>query len=79
MAAGGRAITVQADVTKASDVRALVEGTVTEFGPIDILVNNAGSLVERMRLLELTEERFDKVIALNLKSAFSVRRPSLVL
>ena len=70
VAAGGRAITVQADVTKASDVRALVERTVTEFGPIDILVNNAGSLVERMRLLELTEERFDEVIALNLKSAF---------
>ena len=70
VAAGGRAITVQADVTKASEVRVLVERTVAELGPIDILVNNAGSLVERMRLLELTEERFDEVIALNLKSAF---------
>ena len=70
LAKGGRAITVQADVTKAADVRALVDRTVAELGPIDILVNNAGSLVERMRLLELTEERFDEVIALNLKSAF---------
>ena len=70
VAAGGRAIIVQADVTKAADVRALVDRTVTEFGPINILVNNAGSLVERLRLLELTEERWDEVINLNLKSAF---------
>lgn len=70
IAAGGRAIIVQADVTKAADVRALVERTVTEFGPADILVNNAGSLVERLRLLELTEARWDEVINLNLKSAF---------
>jgi 3-oxoacyl-[acyl-carrier protein] reductase len=69
-AAGGRAITVQADVTRSSDVRRLVEETVAAFGPIDILVNNAGSLVQRLRLLELTEERWDEVISLNLKSAF---------
>lgn len=70
LAAGGRAIIVQADVTKAAEVKALVERTVAELGPIDILVNNAGSLVERLRLLELTEERWDEVINLNLKSAF---------
>jgi 3-oxoacyl-[acyl-carrier protein] reductase len=68
--AGGKAITVQADVTRATDVQALVQRTVAEFGPIDILVNNAGSLVERLRILELTEERWDEVIDLNLKSAF---------
>ncbi len=67
---GGSAIAIQADVTKASDVKALVERTNTELGPIDILVNNAGSLVERLRILELTEERWDEVIDLNLKSAF---------
>lgn len=67
---GGSAIVVQANVTRASDVRSLVEKTVAEFGPIDILVNNAGSLVERLRILELTEERWDEVIDLNLKSAF---------
>ncbi|HSS20426.1 MAG TPA: 3-oxoacyl-ACP reductase family protein [Pyrinomonadaceae bacterium] len=67
---GGSAIAVQADVTKASEVQALVETTVAEFGPIDILVNNAGSLVERLKILELTEERWDEVIDLNLKSAF---------
>ncbi|HMZ23171.1 MAG TPA: SDR family NAD(P)-dependent oxidoreductase, partial [Blastocatellia bacterium] len=50
LAAGGRAVTIQADVTKSADVRALVEKTVAAFGPVDILVNNAGSLVERLRL-----------------------------
>jgi 3-oxoacyl-[acyl-carrier protein] reductase len=69
-AAGGSAIVIQADVTRASEVQALVEQTVAEFGPIDILVNNAGSLVERLKILELSEERWDEVIDLNLKSAF---------
>ena len=68
--AGGRAMVVQGDVTRASDVQSLVEQTINEFGAIDILVNNAGSLVERMKILELTEERWDEVIDLNLKSAF---------
>jgi len=70
VSAGGSAIVVQADVTRASEVQALTERTVAEFGPIDILVNNAGSLVERLKILELTEERWDEVIDLNLKSAF---------
>ncbi|MDQ1638959.1 MAG: glucose 1-dehydrogenase [Pyrinomonadaceae bacterium] len=68
--AGGSAIVVQANVTRAGEVQSLVEQTVNEFGPIDILVNNAGSLVERLKILELTEERWDEVIDLNLKSAF---------
>ena len=70
VAAGGSAIAAQADVMQVHDVESLVERTVTELGPIDILVNNAGSLVERLRILELTEERWDEVIHLNLKSAF---------
>lgn len=71
---GGRAIIIGADVTRGADVRALVERTVGELGPVDILVNNAGSLVERLRLLDLTEERWDEVIDLNLKSAFLCSR-----
>ena len=68
--AGGHAIAVQADVAQANDVEALVKRTVDELGAVDILVNNAGSLIERLRILELTEERWDEVIDLNLKSAF---------
>ncbi len=68
--AGGRATVIQADVMRGADVRALVARAVEELGPVDILVNNAGSLVERLKILELTEERWDEVIDLNLKSAF---------
>jgi 3-oxoacyl-[acyl-carrier protein] reductase len=67
---GGHAITIQADVTRTRDIKALVERATHELGPIDILVNNAGSLVERLKILELSEERWDEVINLNLKSAF---------
>ena len=71
IAAGdGRAVTVQADVSRADGVQALVARVTRELGPVDILVNNAGSLVERLKILELTEARWDEVIDLNLKSAF---------
>ena len=69
-AAGGRAIAVQADVTRLDDVHELVNRANAELGPVAILVNNAGSLVERLKLLELTEEKWDAVVDLNLKSAF---------
>lgn len=69
VAAGGVAIAIAADVRRAADVRALVDRAATELGPIDILVNNAGSLVARLGIRELTEERLDEILALNLKSA----------
>ena len=70
LAGGGRAITVRADVTRAAEVKSLVERAVKALGPIDVLVNNAGSLIERLKILELTEARWDEVLNLNLKSAF---------
>jgi 3-oxoacyl-[acyl-carrier protein] reductase len=70
VAHGGSAIVIQADVKQATEVESLIERTQDELGPIDILVNNAGSLIERLRILDLTEERWDQVIDLNLKSAF---------
>src|SRR5262245_55929522 len=48
VSSGGRAIALQADVTRASDVDALVRRSTEEFGPVDVLVNNAGSLIERL-------------------------------
>ena len=71
---GGNAVVIQADVTRTSQVESLVEQTVAELGPVDILVNNAGSLIERLKILELTEARWDEVIDLNLKSAFLCSR-----
>jgi len=67
---GGKVITVQADVTSAAEVEALIKKTKDEFGTVDVLVNNAGSLIERLRILDMSEERWDQVIDLNLKTAY---------
>jgi 3-oxoacyl-[acyl-carrier protein] reductase len=67
--ADGTAIAICSDVRQADEIRALVKRSTDELGPIDILVNNAGSLIERQKLLEITEERWDEVMNLNLKSA----------
>jgi 3-oxoacyl-[acyl-carrier protein] reductase len=66
---GGKAIAVRADVRKATEIRTMLETVITQFGPIDVLVNNAGSLVERQRILEVTEQRWNDIMALNLTSA----------
>lgn len=71
--AGSRAIAVKADVTRAEEVRELFRRTYEEFGRIDVLVNNAGISVPR-KLLELEEEVWDKVIAVNLKGQFLCAR-----
>ncbi|MGH9897733.1 MAG: SDR family NAD(P)-dependent oxidoreductase [Pyrinomonadaceae bacterium] len=68
--AGGCAIIIQADITRYDDIRMLINRATDGLGAIDILVNNAGSLIERLKIPELTEERWDEVINLNLKSAF---------
>ena len=67
--AGGRAITIRADVRKPDQILPLATQAATELGPIDILVNNAGSLIERQKIAEITAERWDEVMDLNLKSA----------
>lgn len=66
---GGEAEIFQADVSRGDQVRSLVADVTTNFGPIDILVNNAGSLLERLPIAKITEERWDAVMDLNLKSA----------
>jgi NAD(P)-dependent dehydrogenase (short-subunit alcohol dehydrogenase family) len=68
--AATRALAIQADVTKNSEIERMVREVEAELGGIDILVNNAGSLVERLKTLELTEDRWDEVMNLNAKSAF---------
>jgi 3-oxoacyl-[acyl-carrier protein] reductase len=68
-AEGGAAIAIRADLRNPEEARKLVAATVDELGPIDILVNNAGSLVKRMTIGDLTEQGWDEVMDLNLKSA----------
>jgi 3-oxoacyl-[acyl-carrier protein] reductase len=66
---GGRAITVGADVSLAAAVTGMVAGVERELGPVDILINNAGIAINRP-VDELTEEDFDRTMAVNLKSVF---------
>jgi glucose 1-dehydrogenase len=67
--AGGKGQIVQADVSNVAAIQTLVEKTVQAFGRLDIMVNNCG-MEARKSLLETTEPQFDKVIAVDLKSAF---------
>ncbi len=67
--AGGKAIAVAADVSKAADVDALISGAVTEFGRLDIMVNNAG-IEKKMPFLETPEDYWDLVVSINLKGPF---------
>jgi 3-oxoacyl-[acyl-carrier protein] reductase len=67
--AGGTAMTISADVRKPDQILPFVNRVTAELGPIDILVNNAGSLIERQTIAEMTPERWDEVMDLNLKSA----------
>jgi 3-oxoacyl-[acyl-carrier protein] reductase len=66
---GGRAIAIAADVSQAAAVAKMVEQVTSSLGGIDILVNNAGVAIVR-GVDDLTEDDFDRTIAVNLKSAF---------
>ena len=68
-AAGGRAVGVEADVTQARGLEAMVTAAVQNFGRLDALVNNAG-METRTSILDTTEEQYEKVLDVNLKSAF---------
>jgi acetoacetyl-CoA reductase len=66
---GSRAIAVQADVSDPEEAQALVDKTIEEFNRIDVLVNNAGINIDRT-LKKLSVEDWDKVIQVDLNSAF---------
>jgi 3-oxoacyl-[acyl-carrier protein] reductase len=76
MKAGGRAIAVQSDVTKAAAFEELFDRTEAEFGPLDVLLNIAG-MFPRVPLVEMSEETWDAVITLNLKSVFLGSRAAI--
>ena len=66
---GSQSIGVEADVSKVDDLQKLVNAAVSEFGHLDIMVNNAG-IETRTSVLDTTEAQYDKVMDVNLKSAF---------
>ena len=73
--AGGKAIAVHGDMTKSADVKKLVDACTAAYGNvIHVLVNVAGGIMGRKPLSEITEEFWDTVINVNLRSAFLVTK-----
>ncbi len=68
-AGGGEGIYVHCDVTKAEDCQRTVQKTIDSFGGVDILFNNAG-IVRRASVIDTTEEQWERVMAVNVKSIF---------
>jgi NAD(P)-dependent dehydrogenase (short-subunit alcohol dehydrogenase family) len=66
---GGKAIALYCDVSQAADCRRAVQETVAAFGRVDILFNNAG-IIRRATVLEITEEEWDRAMAVNVKSIY---------
>jgi len=74
-AAGGSAIAVQADVSRADDVRRLFEHSIAQLGRVDVLVNNAGIMPPHLPQLAATDDdTFDRLLAINLKGSFNTMR-----
>jgi 3-oxoacyl-[acyl-carrier protein] reductase len=67
---GKNSIAIRCDVSSAADVRNAVEKTRTQFGRLDIVINNAGTSHKNKPMLEVTEQEFDRVFAVNVKSLF---------
>lgn len=68
---GRRAIPIQADVSRSADVKRMIAEVERSLGPIDILVNNA-AIAHPRKLEDITEEEWDEILAVNLKSVFLV-------
>jgi glucose 1-dehydrogenase len=68
-ALGARSLGVKADVSRIDEIEKLLAAAVAQFGRLDVMVNNAG-VETNTSLLDTTEEQYDRVLAINLKSAF---------
>jgi 3-oxoacyl-[acyl-carrier protein] reductase len=73
---GGKAKAVQADVSDFEAAQGLIQTAIDEFGKIDILVNNAGITRDQL-IIKLTEEDWDSVIDINLKSTFNCSKAAV--
>lgn len=74
---GGEALLVGGDVSDPGEVERMAGEIKDHFGRVDVLVNNAGSLIERRGFAEMTEDLWDRVMDVNLKSVFLVSQAVL--
>lgn len=72
-AAGGRAVTAQADVSNPQAMRRMFDSAESSFGGVDVLINNAG-IMKLASFAEADDENFDRQIAVNLKGTFNTLR-----
>lgn len=68
-AIGKEGLAVKTDVSNNEDIKQMVESTIKRFGRVDILVNNAGIYMQKS-LTDVTEQDFDRILAINLKGVF---------
>ena len=69
-------ISIRADLSKIPEIRKMVKKVVQDFGKIDILINNVG-ILETLPIESVTEETWDTIIAVNLKSTFFTSQQAL--
>lgn len=74
---GGEAMAVGGDVSDSAEVSRMLAEIEDRFGPVEVLANNAGSLLERRPFSEMTEDLWDRVMDVNLKSVFLVSKAVL--
>jgi len=67
---GGRALAVGCDVTRTEDIKAVLDKTVDAFGRLDVAFNNAGVENEVKPMADVTEEEWDRILAVNLRGVF---------
>jgi 3-oxoacyl-[acyl-carrier protein] reductase len=76
-AGGGHAHALRADATRPEQLVGLVQSTVDRYGRLDVLINNAGDLVRRCPIADSTEELFDAVVDLNVRSVVTTSRAAV--
>ena len=74
---GGEAISVKADVSEAKDCENMIQTAVDRFGKLDVLHNNAGIPMTATSIEDSTEELWDRLIKVNLKSVFLCSKPAI--
>ena len=76
-AAGGQAAAVQGDLAQRGAAEKVVQATVDRFGGLDALVNNAGSMVRRTPIVDLTDDLYDELMDLNVRSVVAASRAAI--